>query len=450
MKSTVEPLEGNKVKVSVQVDEAEFDKAIDAAFRKIAHEVRIDGFRPGKAPRRILEARIGIDYARSQALQDSIPEFLAAAVRENDVDIIAPPSVEITEGQESGPVSFAAEIEVRPVITVPGYGGLRVEVPSPYAVEADVDAQLERMRQPFAELNDVDRPVAGGDYVTIDLVGSRDDEPLPGLEVTDYLYAVGSGQVVPELDDQLVGASADDVIEFTAAHPVEGEDDIDFRVTVKGVKERILPEVTDEWAKEASEFDTVEALRADIVRRLSLVKAMQAQMSLREKAAEALASLVDEEPPEALVNDETRRRVEDLVMRLQAQGLSVEQYLAMQGTDVQTFSEGLKATAATGVKVDLALRAVAAAEQLTVDDDDLDAEFERMAAGSKQKPSQIRKAYERNDAISALVADMRKRKAMEWIVEHCEIVDPDGNVIDRAALNPSAADDDSDSEESGE
>lgn len=450
MKSTVEPLEGNKVKVSVQVDEAEFDKAIDAAFRKIAHEVRIDGFRPGKAPRRILEARIGIDYARSQALQDSIPEYLAAAVRENDVDIIAPPSVEITEGQESGPVSFAAEIEVRPVVTVPGYGGLRVEIPSPYAVDADVDAQLERMRQPFAELNDVDRPVADGDYVTIDLVGSRDDEPLPGLEVTDYLYAVGSKQVVPELDDELIGATADEVIEFTASHPVDGEDDIDFRVTVKGVKERILPEVTDEWAKEASEFDTVEALRSDIVRRLSLVKAMQAQMSLREKAAEALATLVDDEPPEALVNDETRRRVEDLVMRLQAQGLSVEQYLAMQGTDVQTFSEGLKTTAATGVKVDLALRAVANAEQLTIDDDDLDAEFERMAAGSKQKPSQIRKAYERNDALSALVADMRKRKAMEWIVEHCEIVDPDGNVIDRAALNPSAADDDSESEESGE
>jgi trigger factor len=450
MKSTVAPLEGNKVKVSVEVDEVEFDKAIDAAFRKIANEVRIPGFRPGKAPRRILEARVGLEYARSQALQDSIPTFLAEAVRDNDVDIIAPPSIDIVSGADSGPVAFDAEIEVRPVVEVAGYGGLRVEIPNPVPSDEEVDAQIDRMRQPFAELNDVERAIADGDFVTVDLVGSRADKPLPGLNVSDYLYAVGSKQIVPELDEQLIGLVAPAHLEFTAPHPVEGQDPIDFVVDVKGTKERILPELNDSWAMEASEFDTVAELRADLISRLTTVRGMQAQMLLRDKVAESLAGLVDDEPPATLVNDEMQQRANDLVMRLQAQGLSVEQYLAGNGVTVEQFSDDLRGLAERGVKVDLALRAVATAEALEVDDDDVEMEYARLAERNNQKAKDVRKAYERNDAVSSLKAELRKRKALEWLVDHCEIVDPDGHPIDRAALNPTEADDDSAGEEAGE
>jgi trigger factor len=444
MQSTVHPLEGNKVRLSVSVDEAEFDKAIDAAFRKIAHEVRIDGFRPGKAPRRILEARVGTEYARAQALQEAIPRYLADAVRDNEVDIIATPKIDISSGQESGPVAFDAEIEVRPIVTVPGYGGLRVEIPSPLARDEDVTAQIERMRQPFAELNDVERPIVDTDLVTVDLVGSRDGSPLPGLNVTDYLYAVGSKQIVAELDEQLIGMSAPAHLEFTAPHPIEGQDPIDFIVDVKGVKEKVLPELTDAWAAEASEFDTMDALRADVVRRLSVMRAMQAQMALREGAVDALTELVDADPPEALVSEEVRQRIQDLVMRLQAQGVTVEQFLAMQGKDVDEFTDDLRATAAKGVKADLGLRAVAEAEQLVATDHDIESEFANLALRSGQKAKDIRKAYERNDAVGSLRAEIRKRKALEWLIEHCEVVDQDGNQIDRAALNPGLDDSDSD------
>jgi trigger factor len=444
MQSTVHPLEGNKVRLSVSVDEAEFDKALDAAFRKIAHEVRIDGFRPGKAPRRILEARVGMEYARAQALQDSIPKYLADAVRANEVDIIATPKIDISAGQESGPLAFDAEIEVRPVVTVPGYGGLRVEIPSPLPSDDDVAAQIDRMRQPFAELNEVERPIIDGDLVTVDLVGSRDDAPLPGLNVTDYLYAVGSKQIVSELDERLIGLSAPAHLEFTAPHPIEGQDPIDFTVEVKGVKEKVLPDLDDAWAAEASEFDTFDALRADVVRRLGVMRAMQSQMALREGVVEALIELVDAEPPDALVNDEVSQRIQDLMMRLQAQGISVEQYLAMQGKAVEEFSDELKATAAKGVKADLGLRAVADAEGLAATDDDIESEFANLALRSGQKAKDIRKAYLRNDAVVSLRAEIRKRKALEWLLDHCEVVDRDGNHIDRAALNPGIAAADSD------
>ncbi len=172
MRSTVEPLEGNKVKVSVEVDEGEFDKAVDAAFRKIAREVRIPGFRPGKAPRKVLEARFGPDAARDQALRDSLPDFYVDAVKEHDVDAIAPPDIEITAGQEEGPVAFDAVVEVRPRIEVPGYGGLRVEIPSPEATDEEIDAQVDRLREQFAELAEVDRPAADGDVVTIGIHGT--------------------------------------------------------------------------------------------------------------------------------------------------------------------------------------------------------------------------------------------------------------------------------------
>ena len=257
MKSTVEALEGNKVKLSVEVDESEFDKAIDVAFKKIAREVRIPGFRPGKAPRKILEARLGPEVGREQALRDALPEFYVDAVKEHDVDVIAAPEIEITDGQEAGPVSFDAVVEIRPVITVGGYQGLRVELPRPEASEEEIDAQVDRLRQQFAELTAVERPAQDGDHVSIGITGSRDGEVLPGLQADDYLYELGSGAVAAELDDNLRGAKVGDVLEFDAQPDDPDEDPVQFKVIVKDIKEKVLPTVDDEWANDVSEFETV-------------------------------------------------------------------------------------------------------------------------------------------------------------------------------------------------
>ena len=219
MKAVVEPLEGNKVKLTIQVDEQEFEKAIDAAFRKIAKEVRVPGFRPGKAPRRILEARLGKESGRSEALRDALPDYYTQALREHDVDAIAPPEIDITAGQESGALAFDAVVEVRPQIHLAGYDGLRVEVPSPTATDEDIDAQVDRLRGNFGELTTVDRPARDGDHLTIDLHGSRDGQDVAGMTTDDFLYELGSGSVLPELDDNLPRRPAGDILAFVAQLP---------------------------------------------------------------------------------------------------------------------------------------------------------------------------------------------------------------------------------------
>jgi trigger factor len=433
MRSTVEPLEGNKVKLSVELDEAEFDKAIDAAFRTIAREVRIPGFRPGKAPRRVLEARFGADVARDQALRDALPDFYVDAVKEHDVDAIAAPEIEITGGQEAGPVTFDAVVEVRPRIEVPGYGGLRVEVPRPAATDEEVDAQVDRLREQFAELAEVDRAVRDGDVVTMSIHGEEDGEPVPGLQADEYAYRVGAGSIAAELDEQLQGAKVGDALGFDGQ--LAGTDrSVSFRVLVKKVQERVLPEVTDDWAGEVSEFDTVEELRADLAGRMANVRRMQAAMALRERTAEALVELVEEEAPEPLVQREMRARLEDLAMRLSAQGMSAEQYLAASGRTQEQLVDELRTSAVQAVKVDLALRAVADAEAIEVTDDDLDAEIQALAARLREKPDKVRKQLDRNEQIPAVRSELRTRKALEWLLEHVEIVDPDGQPIDRAEL----------------
>jgi len=435
VKTSVEPLEGNKVKLSVEVDEVEFDEALDAAFRRIAKEVRVPGFRPGKAPRKILEARVGPEAARQEALRESLPQYYAQAVGEHEVDVIAPPEIDITAGEADGPLVFDAVVEVRPRITVPGYGGLRVEVPSPDADEAAIDAQIDRLRAQSGELVAVERPAQDGDHVTIDVAGSVDGEPLEGLTADDYLYELGSDGVVPELDEHLVGARPGDVLVFDAEHPDPDEEaTIDFRVLVKDVKEQVLPEVDDDWANEASEFDSVDALRADLAERLVAVKRVQTRMALRDGVIASLVALIEDEAPEPLVEAEVERRANDLQHRLTHQGASIQQYLEATGTSGEALIGQLREQAVEAVKADLGLRAVAEAEQLDATDDEVDAEIARIAERVGEPVVTVRGQLERAEQLPAVRSDLRRGKALEWLVEHAEVVDEEGKPVDRAVL----------------
>jgi trigger factor len=431
VKSSVEPLEGNKVKVSVAIDEDEFDRDIDRAFKAIAREVNLPGFRAGKAPRRVLEARIGIGPAREQALRESIPQYLAKAVREHDVDLIATPEVEITGGQETGPVEFDATCEVRPEITVPGYGGLRVELPSitPTAEEVDEVVQTELRRH--GVLDDVERPAEHGDYVVLDLSATRDGEPVLGLQTEDWSYEIGQGWVAETFDDELVGAAAGARLTFTAT-PKGTEDPADFEVTVQRVQTMVLPELTDDFvAENFGEFESVEAWRAGIEERLTEGKLNRVRQVLPSKLSEALAGLVDIEPPAAMVDSELQTRVQNMVRQFQAQGIDLEAWLSATGQDANQFVENLREPSVQGVKADLALRALATAEGLEVDDDELEAEYARMAMRFGQKAKDVRRAYERNDAVPELVAQIRNGKAFDWLLHHVELVDEAGTVLDR-------------------
>ena len=437
MKASVEPLEGNKVKLSVEVDEDEFEKRVDATLRRIAREVRIPGFRPGKAPRRLLETRMGKAGIRQETLRDSLSEFYAEALRQTEVDAIAPPDIDITSGEEDGPVAFDAVVEIRPHLQLAGYQGLKVTVPGPGVTDEELQRQIDRLRQPFGELKEVSRPAQDGDHATITISGSQNGEQVDALSADDYLYEVGSGGILPEVDDNLRGAKTGDVLEFDAKlGDSDDADTVQFRVLVKDIKEMVLPEVTDEWAGEASEFETVEELTDDLRKRMGEVKKMQANLQVREEVLKALVELVEEDVPDALVNADMERRLHDLAHRLEHQGVSLQQYFDATGQDQQAFIDDLRQSATEAVKADLALRAVADGESLEADEEDVDNEIAKLAEQMNTDALTVRQQLERADQMPAVRSDIRKAKALGWLMEHVEIVDDEGTPIDRADLEP--------------
>ncbi|HWL42654.1 MAG TPA: trigger factor [Ilumatobacter sp.] len=431
MKSSVEPLEGNKVKLYVEVDEAEFDKDIDAAFKTIAREVKLPGFRNGKAPRRLLEARIGLAPAREQALRESVPNYLSKAVREHDVDLVATPQVEITGGEEDGPVEFEAECEVRPEITVPGYGGLRIEIESPLPTPEELAEAQEAELKQGGTLAAAGRAAQAGDFLTLDLAATRDGDEVMGLNTEDWSYELGQGWVTDDFDEHLTGASEGDVVEFTST-PKGTEEPADFSVTVKAVQTLQLPELTDEWvADNLGEFDTVAEWEANLTEQLTERKLTAVRRTLGTKVNEALAQLVDVDLPESMVQSQIQSQTGELTRQLQASGISVEQWLQVTGQTPEDFMAQARPGAELGVRTDLALRAVAKAEAIEATDADLEMEYARMAYQFGAKAKEIRRIYEQNDAVPEVLAGIRKQKAFDWLLHNIEIVDTDGNPVDR-------------------
>lgn len=441
VKSTLEALEGNMVKISIEVDQAEFDRNIDAAFRKIASEVRLPGFRPGKAPRRVLEARIGIDAARGQALQDAIPEYLSKAVREHNVDIIAQPDVKLLNNNDPVdasnptppefvyPVLFEATCEVRPEIQVPGYAGLRVELVNPSLSDEELDEAISTERRRFGTLVDVDRAAEVGDSVVIDLVGTREGEPVPGLNVDEWSYEVGRGWVAPGFDDQLTGAKKSDVITFSAV-PNGTEESADFTITVNRVQTLEIPELTDEWvAENIADADTIDDWKTSLRARYEEMRMNQMRRTVVDRLTDELEKLVEIEAPESMVNNDLQARVQNTLQQFQAQGIALDQWLSATGQDADSFIAGMKTQSEKAVKIDLALRAVATAEGIEVADDDLEAEYEQIGVRVGEKTSKVRRAYEQNDAVIDLVSQMRKSKALEWLLHNVTFVDQNGTEL---------------------
>jgi trigger factor len=443
--TSVEQLEGNKVRLSVAIPADEFEKAVDAAFRKLASEVKISGFRPGKAPRQLLEARLGSGVAREQALRDSLPSYYAEAVAAEDIDVIAPPEIDVTAGEDEGEVRFDAVVEVRPIVQLDGYDGLRIEVPTPEVPDDAVQQQVDMLRDRFADLEDKAGPLADGDYAQIDIKGYVHDEVIDALSASDFLYEVGSGALVPKLDDELRGKKTGEILKFNDQLPERFGDrageDVGFQVLVKDVKRKVLPEVTDEWVSEVSEFDTVEELEADARQRLEMYVLVQTQLLVRDKVLDAAAQLVDAEIPEALVAGEMERRLHDLVHRLEHQGATISQYLAATGQEQEKFLEDLKTGSTLGVRADLALRAVVAQEGIEATEDEVDAEIARLAERAGEKPEKVRKEFEQRGALEAVRSDIARGKALQLMVDRATVVDASGNPVDLSLPGGSAVED---------
>ncbi len=443
MRATTESMEGNLVRLSVEVDEPEFDKAMADTVRQLSRQVRVPGFRPGKVPRKVLEARMGgANALRAEALRDALPDFYAQAVVDTELDPIAQPEIDITAGEDGGAVAFDAVVQVRPLVAIPGYDGLSVTLPGLTVTEEEMQRQLDRLRENDAELETVDRPAIDGDLVTLDLHGS-DPSGAEVVGVDDYLYEVGSGTVVPELDPELHGSKAGAILAFDAPNPNDPEEPVSFRVLLKEVKIKKLPEVTDAWAAESSEFDTVEALKADIEDRMGRVKLIQSQMALRQKSIEALAGLVaEDEVPEVLVDSEVNERLHDLQHRLESQNMNLNEYFQATGSSPDELLAAVRVDADAAVKADLALRALVEAEDLTLSEEELDAEVATMAERMGTTASELRTQLDTAGRTGAVRSELRKGKALEWLLDHVALFDEEGKAMSRDDLKADASTDD--------
>jgi trigger factor len=432
MRSTSEVLEGNRVKLTVEVDEEELGKAVDETFRRLQKEVSVPGFRPGKVPRRLLEVRLGPHAIRAEVIRHALPDYYAQAVEEADLDTIAAPEIDITSGEEDGPLAFDAVVEVRPRVSIAGYEGLVVTVPPLEASEGEIDARIDRLREQFAELSEVERPARDGDLVTVDIHGVRGGQVAEGLSADDFVYEVGTAGIAEGADEALRGKKAGDIVEIDAPNLQGGAGSL--RLLVKQVREKVLPEQTDEWASDASEFDTLEELRRDLANRLTSLKKLEARLVVRERAVEALAELVPDEMPPTLVAAAVEQVRDALSRRLAERGLTIDQYLEASGQPLEELNAEFELQAGSQVRADLALRALADAEGITVDDQDLAAEIERLARQTNQDARTLASRLARSGGLEQLRSDVRNEKAVGWLTDSVDLLDEQGAPMDRTLL----------------
>jgi trigger factor len=434
MRTTTTALENNHVKLTVEVDELEMDKAIDTAATKLSKQVSIKGFRKGKVPKNVLMAHLGGPAAlRNEAIRDAIPDFYAHAVADTLIDPIAQPDINITAGEDDGNLIFEADVEVRPEISIRGQRELRVTIPSPVVTDEEVDAQIDRFRETDAVLNDVDRPIVTGDLVTMDVHVQQIATDVEPLDMSDFMYTVGSGTITEGVDDLILGMKAGEELKLngTVGQGVVAT----YELTLKKVQERELPELSDEWVQENTEWTSEEEMRDAILSQMRRMRIVEAQTSQRDAILMALSELVVESAvPDALVQDETNERLHDLGHRLEQQKLNLEMFLQVTNQTSDQLLETLRGDAVRAVRVDLALRALVKAEDLAPTDDEITKELETTAEAMNVTADLLRENLRDTGRLITFRAEVAKMKASRWLTDNVTYVDPDGLEIDRALL----------------
>jgi trigger factor len=441
VKSSVENVGPTRVKLAVEVPFDELKSSLDAAYKKIGSQVRIPGFRPGKAPARIIDQRVGRSAVLEEAVNDALPRAYSEAVRESGVRALGQPEIEVTNLDDGTSLSFTAEVDVRPEITLPSLEGVEVTVDDIEVTEAEIDEQLDSLRERFATLTGVERPVETGDYVSIDLTASVDGEEVEGGSATGLSYEVGAGDLIDGIDEAIVGKSAGETVSFatTLRQGDKAGAQADVAVTVNSVKRKELPEADDEFAQLASEFDTVEELRADLRERLIRAKTLGQGSQAREKLLEKLVESADFPLPESAVNAEIGYREHDVVHSLGHDDKLFDELLAGQGKTRDEFTAELRESAEKSVRAQFLLDAIADAGQVNVGDAELTEYIVRQAANYDMPPKEFADQIVQGGNLPAMVADMRRTKALATVLESATITDASGNKVDLSALALSAA-----------
>lgn len=432
MKSTVEQLSPTRVRINVEVPFAELEPDFQRAYKELAKQVRLPGFRPGKAPAKLLEARIGREAMLDQIVNDALPSRYGQAVAESDVQPLGRPNIEVTKKEYGQDLQFTAEVDIRPKISLPDLSALTVSVDPIEIGEDDVDAELQSLRTRFGTLTAVDRPVAVGDVVSIDLSATVDGEDIPNAAAEGLSHEVGSGRLIAGLDDAVVGLSADESRVFTAklAAGEHAGQAAQVTVTVRSVKERELPEPDDEFAQLASEFDSIDELRASLSDQVRQAKRAQQAEQIRNATIDALLEQVDVPLPESYVQAQFDSVLHSALSGLNHDEARFNELLVEQGSSRAAFDAEARTASEKDVKRQLLLDALADELQVQVGQDDL---TERLVTTSRQygiEPQQLFGYLQERNQLPTMFADVRRELAIRAAVEAATVTDSDGNTID--------------------
>lgn len=432
MKSTVEQLSPTRVKVNVEVPFDELKPNFDRAYRKIAQQVRIPGFRPGKAPARVLESRIGRAPVLDEVVNEVIPAKYMEAVQADELRVLGQPDFEVTKLEDRDVLEFTAEVDVRPEITLPEFDGLSASVEDVELTEAEVDEQLDELRARFGTLAGVQRPAQNDDFVSIDLSATVNGEEVEEASTSGLSYQIGSDDLVEGIDEALVGTEAGETKTFTT-QLVAGEhagSDAEVTVTVQSVKERELPAADDEFAQLASEFDTLDELKNDLRERLSRVKRMQQGAEARDKILDSLLERTEVPVPDTVVDSEIESRRHDALHQVNHDEDALAKSLEAEGKTVEQFDSETREESEKAVRTQLLLDTIADAEDVQVDDSELTERIIYQAQRFGVSPDEYVQRAQQSGQLGAIYADVRRGKALANVVRQATVTDASGAALD--------------------
>ncbi|MEU0277858.1 trigger factor [Streptomyces sp. NPDC006195] len=433
MKSAVETLNPTRVRLTVEVPFEELKDSLDAAYKKINQQVTVKGFRKGKIPARVIDQRFGRGAVLEEAVNDALPKFYTDAVNEGELNVLGQPEVDITELKDGELLAFTAEVDIRPVIEIPDYSGIEVTVDSIEVSDEDVEKSLEQLRDRFASTNPVERAAAEGDVVTIDLEAKVDGEVLPDGVATGVQYTIGSGELLDGIDEAVTGLEAGGEATFTSelkGGAAEGKT-AEVAVKVTQVAAREVPELDDEFAQMASEFDTLDELKADSRKRLESSKQYDQATQAQERVLDELLKLAEVPIPEKLLAEEINTRKHNLEHhQLGQMGLDLAKYLEIQGKTEEEFDAETKEQAEKGIKTQFILDELVNKEKLNVNQEELTEHLMRRAQSSGMSPDQFAQAVVEGGQVPMLVGEVARGKALAVVVEAAKVIDTNGEIVD--------------------
>jgi trigger factor len=438
VKSAVETLSPTRAKLTVEVPFEELKPSLDAAYKKIAQQINVPGFRKGKVPPMVIDRQIGRGPVLDEAINEALPKLYVQALQDNDIEPLAQPEIDITKFEDNESLEFTAEVDVRPEITLPELEGLEVTVDDVEVTDEDVDTQVKNLRERFATLNEVDREAADGDFVVMDLKAMKDGEVVEGAEASGMSYQIGRGGMLDGLDEALTGMKAGEEKTF-GSNLVGGDQqglDVEVEVKVSAVKEQELPELDDEFAQTASEFDTAEELVADVRTRLERGKRLEQAAAARDAVLEKVLDLIEIPLPDALVDAELKARRENIQQQLMYAGMTLEQYLETESQTLEEFETDLEQRTRDAVAAQFVLDEVAKKEQIGVEQQELSEHIMRRAQQSGQDPNEFAQHMVEHNHIPEMVSEVVRGKALATIVEQAKVVDESGNHVELKNLRP--------------